>query len=115
MSQRQKKNGKRNIDTRIGALRSDMNALQADMEGLAGDATAVASDRAKAALRNAESVASRAIRLAEETAQHVVDDVETWGNDNLDSARESIRDQPLSALFLSLGIGAIIGAVFLRR
>jgi len=41
--------------------------------------------------------------------------VETWTNDNLDSARESVWAQPLAAIALSMGAGALLGAIFLRR
>ncbi len=114
MSRHKKKTGPKNVDNRLGALRTDLDALQSDIKGLAGDAGDAANSRAHQAVRAAESVAERAYRLAEETASHMADDVGTWTNDNLDSARDSIRAQPLSALLLSLGIGAIIGAIFLR-
>jgi hypothetical protein len=66
-------------------------------------------------MRAAENVAERAYRLAEDTATHLADDVETWTNDNLDSARDSIRTRPLASLALSMGIGALFAAIFLRR
>ena len=62
----------------------------------------------------AKNVAERAYRLAEEAAAHLVDDVETWTDDNLDSVRGSVRAQPLSAVALSMGVGALLGAIFLR-
>jgi len=110
-----KKNGTKGIDKRLGALRSELNALQGDMKGLAGDVTDVADGRVHRAIRDAEQVAERAYRLAEESVEHAADDVETWTNDNLDSARQSVRAQPLAAVALSVGIGAFLGAIFLRR
>jgi len=65
-------------------------------------------------MRLAESMAERALRLAEDTASSAYDDVGHWANDNLDTARDRVREQPLSALLVSLGIGAIIGALVLR-
>jgi ElaB/YqjD/DUF883 family membrane-anchored ribosome-binding protein len=115
MAGRLKKNDTKNIDKRLGALRSDLDALQGDMKGLAGDVADVADGRVHAAMRNAENVAERALRLAEEAAGHMADDVETWTNGNLDSARESVRAQPLAAIALSMGAGALIGAIFMRR
>ena len=112
---RPKKNGAKDIDRRLGALRSELDELQGDMKGLAGDVGDVADDRVHLAIRNAENVAERALRLAEEAAAHVADDVETWTNDNLDSARESVRAQPLLAIALSMGLGALVGAIFRRR
>ena len=111
----QKKNGTKGIDKRLGALRSELDALQGDMKGLAGDVTDVADGRVHRAMRDAESVAERAYRLAEEYVEQAADDVETWTNDNLDSARKSVRAQPLAAIALSMGVGAFLGAIFVRR
>lgn len=111
---RRKKTAPKNLDARLGALRSDIDALQEDVKGLATDTGEIANDRAKMAVRTAEAVAERAYRLAQESVTQTVDDVETWANDNLDSARDQIREQPISALLVSLGIGAILGAFFLR-
>ena len=113
MSRTKRKNPK-DLDKRIDALRSDFNSMQNNTKGLASDATDVASSQARDALRAAESVAERALRLAEETAQGFADDVEHWTNDNLDQARDKVREQPLSALLVSLGIGVLFGAIFLR-
>ena len=115
MAEHRKTNGSKNIDSRLGALRSELDSLQADMKGLAGEVADVADGRVHLAIRNAENVAERAYRLAEEAAAHAVDDVETWTNDNLESVRGSVRAQPLSAIVLSMGAGALLGALFLRR
>jgi len=115
MTEHKKKNGAKTIDTRLGVLRTELDALQTDMKGLAGDVAGVADGRIHVAIRNAENVAERAYHLAEEAATHAVDDVETWTNENLDSVRGSIRAQPLSAIALSMGAGALLGAIFLRR
>ena len=93
----------KNLDSRLGALRSDMDAIQDAVNGLANDAGEVANERAKMAVRAAEAIAERAYRLAQESVSQKVDDVENWANDNLDNARNQIRDQPISALLVSLG------------
>jgi ElaB/YqjD/DUF883 family membrane-anchored ribosome-binding protein len=103
------------LDKRMNALRSDVDALRGDVKDLADDAGGVATEGARTALRAAEAVALRALKLAEETASGLKSDVEEWTQDNLDAARDQIRAQPLSAFFISLGIGALIGAIFLRR
>lgn len=114
MSARRKQNGAKKLDTRIDALRSDLDSLQTDIKALPADAQSAANEKINNAMRLAESVAERAIRLAEETASSAYDDVENWANDNLDGARDRVREQPLSALLVSLGIGAILGAILLR-
>jgi ElaB/YqjD/DUF883 family membrane-anchored ribosome-binding protein len=103
------------VGSRLGTLRSDLDSLQSDIKNLAAGAGDAASERAQSTLRAAENVAERAFRLAEESTAQMADDVETWTNGNLDSARQSIRARPLSSLAFSLGIGAIAGAIFLRR
>jgi ElaB/YqjD/DUF883 family membrane-anchored ribosome-binding protein len=111
MAARRTKNGSKVADAKLGALRSDFAAIQSDLKKVAIDGEGLAQEQARAALRAAE----RALRLAEETAMDWADEVETWTNDNLDSARKSVRAQPLSAMLLSLGAGALLGAIFLRR
>ena len=115
MTDHKKRNDTKNIDKRLGALRSDLNELQGDMKGLAGDATDIAEGRVQLAVHNAENVAERAYHLAEEAVEQAAGDVETWTNDNLDSVRKSVRAQPLAAIALSIGAGALFGAIFLRR
>jgi ElaB/YqjD/DUF883 family membrane-anchored ribosome-binding protein len=115
MAGHKKKNGMKNIDTKLGALRSDLDALQDDIKSVVGVVENVANDGAQAAMQAAKDVAERAYRLAEEAAAHLADEVETWTNDNLDSVRESVRARPLSSVALSMGAGVLLGAIFLRR
>lgn len=104
----------KNLDSRLDAIRSDIDQLKDDTKGLASDAGDVANTRAQDAIRAAAAIADRALRLAEDTASGVRDDVEAWTNDNLDMARDRVREQPLSAIGVALGIGVILGALFLR-
>jgi ElaB/YqjD/DUF883 family membrane-anchored ribosome-binding protein len=115
MTDHKKRNGTKKVDKRLGALRSELDTLQGDMKGLAGDVIDVADGRVHLAIRNAEDVAERAYSLAEEAVGHAADDVETWTKGNLDSARESVRTRPLAAIALSMGAGALLGSIFLRR
>jgi ElaB/YqjD/DUF883 family membrane-anchored ribosome-binding protein len=103
------------VDTRLGALRSELETLQADMKTVVDDVEGIADKRVHMVLRKAEGIAHSAYRLAEESATHVAHDVDKWANCNLNSARKSIRAKPVSALALSIGVGALIGAMFIRR
>ncbi len=107
---KEKKDTKR-LDSRLGTLRSELETLESDMKNFAGDVEGVADSRVHQALRKAENIAHRAYRYAEESSAHVAHDVENWADDNLDGARKSIRAQPLSALVISVGAGALIGAI----
>ena len=115
MTERKGRNDAKKVNQRLGALRSELETLETDMKGLAGDVEGIADNRVHLAIRKAEDVAHRAYRLAEESTVHAAEDVEAWANGNLDQARNSIRTQPFSALALSLGVGALIGAIFVRR
>jgi len=110
------------IDTRLTQLRRDFEALQDDIKGLAGDVGVVASERAQLAMRSAEDVADRAMRLAEEAAREakvmageIRDDAEEWAEEHAEDLRAQVRDQPLTSLLIAGGIGAFLGAIFLRR
>jgi ElaB/YqjD/DUF883 family membrane-anchored ribosome-binding protein len=103
------------FDAKLDALRSDIDALKNDTASLVADGQEIAHDRARSAMRTAENVAERAYRLAEETATDFSDEAESWTNDNLKSARERVQRQPISAMFFSLGIGFLVGALFGRR
>ena len=100
---------------RLSALRSELETLNEDVKKVVRDAESDTDGRVHLALRKAEEVAHRAYRLAEESAAHVVHDVDDWAVDKADLARKSIRAQPFSALALSIGVGALIGIMVSRR
>ncbi len=113
--------GNTEIDTRLSALRTDLEALQKDLRALAGAAGDVASSEAKDALKKAEAVAKRAYELAEETATQAkktafetAEDVEEWAAENAETLRATVRGQPLTSLAIAAGIGAFL-AMLLRR
>ncbi len=103
------------LDRRLGVLRSELETLEGDMKKVAGDVEGIADNRVHLALRKAEDVAHSAYHLAEDAAAQVVHDVDEWATGNLDTARTKIKAQPFSAIALSLGIGALVGAMFARR
>jgi ElaB/YqjD/DUF883 family membrane-anchored ribosome-binding protein len=105
-----KKNAKR-LDSRLGDLRSELETLESDLKGFAGDVENVADNRIHLALRKAEDIAHRAYRYAEESSTHVAQDVENWADGNVKHVRSSIRAQPFSAIAVSIGAGALIGAI----
>jgi ElaB/YqjD/DUF883 family membrane-anchored ribosome-binding protein len=109
-----KKNGTKKLDARLESLREDLNALQSDFKALPQDAEAAGSEQVAEAIRLTKSIADRAIRIAEQSAARRYGEVESWADDNLDSARERVREQPLSAILVSAGIGMALGALFLR-
>ena len=92
------------LQDRLAALRADLEALQSDVKGLAGDAGDAASAKMNQALNDAM-----------ESVQDLTDRFEDWGEDHLVSVRQSVREQPLAACALAMGIGTMLGAILFRR
>jgi ElaB/YqjD/DUF883 family membrane-anchored ribosome-binding protein len=110
------------IDARLNALRADFEALQKDMKGLYGDVSEAASERAGLAMRSAEEIADRAVALAEEaareakaTALEYKEEAREWADENAEELRTHVRAQPIQSILIAGGIGAFLGAIFLRR
>lgn len=91
------------INSRLVALRHDLDALQSDMRGLVEDAAGAATGQARQAMSGAM-----------ESAHGMVERAGEWSHDNLGGMREVVRSQPFAACVLSMSAGAIIGALLLR-
>jgi ElaB/YqjD/DUF883 family membrane-anchored ribosome-binding protein len=105
MFSRRKKNGhnRRDISARLNSMRSDLDALQENMRGLLNDVGGAAGDQVQGAMRNAA-----------QSAHGAVDRVEEWGNESLEDMRKTVRGRPLASCALSIGAGALLGAILLR-
>jgi len=95
-----KRNGAQKIEARLDALKSDFRALQHDIRGLAGSVGEAASDMAH--------VTNRA-------TENALENMGDWTHDNIGSLRDTVRKQPLASMILSVGAGALVGALLLRR
>jgi len=80
----------------MSAVRADFDALQRDVRGLISDVGGSATREVRGAMGGAFG------RLEE------------WGTQNLAGVRDAVRSQPLKACVLSIGAGAILGALLLR-
>jgi ElaB/YqjD/DUF883 family membrane-anchored ribosome-binding protein len=99
---RKRKNGS-DLDARLRALKNDFDGLQKDMRKLfesVGDA--------------ATNGVSDITDSASKAAAGAVDKMEHWAEDGVGSMRDVIREQPLAAIAISMGAGAILGSL-LRR
>jgi ElaB/YqjD/DUF883 family membrane-anchored ribosome-binding protein len=92
------------LQAKLDALKADLEALQTDVKGLAGEVSTAAAERMNGAINDAM-----------ESVQDMAERVEDWSNDNLETLRETVRNQPLAAVVLSMGAGALLGAILLRR
>jgi ElaB/YqjD/DUF883 family membrane-anchored ribosome-binding protein len=103
------------VENRLDALVADLEALQNDVRNLAQGVGDEANERVKSALRMAEERVASAVRVAEDAAEDAFDQAEVWAEENLDTLRDSVREQPVIACLVALGAGALFGALFLRR
>jgi ElaB/YqjD/DUF883 family membrane-anchored ribosome-binding protein len=81
---------------RMSAVRADLDALQKDVRGLMSD------------------VGGSTTREVRDAMGGAVDRLEAWGTTNLASVRDAVRNQPLKACAISIGAGAILGALLMR-
>ena len=95
-----RQNAAQAVEARLDALKSDFLALQDDVKGLARGVSAAASDMIQSTSRGAEDA---------------LESVGDWTTDNVGSVRDQVRKQPLAASALSVGAGAVIGAILSRR
>jgi ElaB/YqjD/DUF883 family membrane-anchored ribosome-binding protein len=84
-----------NAKRKVRAMRSDFGAWQKDMRGTMNDI-------------------GEATREAGHAMGGAIERFETWGEDNLPRVADAVRSQPFKACALSLGAGALIGALLLR-
>jgi hypothetical protein len=103
---RKRSNGSIHLERKLSALQDDLERLQSDLRGLASAGGEIAGERMSDALEsasdNARAVAGRA-----------VEQLETWTNGNLDPVRNKVRSQPLGSVLLSVGAGALVGALLM--
>jgi hypothetical protein len=82
----------------LSAVRSDLDTLQKDVRGLVSEVGGVAS-------REVQGAMGGAIHSAQEAVERI------WSKENGGGMRDVLRNQPVAACVLSLGAGAIIGAL----
>ncbi len=101
-----KKNGHdgNDVSARLNAIRSELDALQKNILGLLDDVKGTAGEQVQGAVKNASL-----------SAKGAVDCANAWGNESLDGMRETVRGRPLAVCALSIGAGALLGALLLRR
>ena len=90
--------------------RSKANRVAAQLDELQSQLSALRKDA-----KHLSDGISRTAGVAMGTAGAAYQGVGKWTSDNVDNVCEWGRDQPLTACLVSFGIGAVLGAVFLRR
>jgi hypothetical protein len=84
------------IAAHLEALQADIRTLRDDSKGLA---------------RSVGDAADAAALRARDTCE----DAEKWTVEKIRPLHRAIGRQPLAACLVSIGIGALVGALFLRR
>jgi ElaB/YqjD/DUF883 family membrane-anchored ribosome-binding protein len=103
-SRKKTKNGNGNdLDARVSALKGDFDSLQHNVRELLNSLG-----------HEASSGFASATEAAGDAAGDAVEQVESWSAAGTESVRGAIRTQPLAAIALSMGAGALIGSL-LRR
>ena len=90
----------REIEAQLNALKSDFQALQHDIRGLAGSVSEAAADMARA---------------TDKAAENALESMGDWTNDSIGALEDVVRKQKLASMVLSMGAGALVGALLLRR
>lgn len=93
---RRRKRGMEKVEKQLDAIQSELSDLQKDARALAGHV-------------------GKAAGGALDAAGEAYNGMEKWTTGNIQSMRGTVRDQPLTAVLVSLGAGAVLGALFLRR
>jgi len=101
LRRRRKNSNGSEVQARLNAVRSDLDTLQKDVRGLMSEVGGVAS-------REVQDAMGGAIHSAHEAVERI------WSSENGNSVREVLRNQPVAACVISLGAGAIIGALLAR-
>lgn len=70
---------------------------------------------------SAETAADGVSTLADQGADgvkavaHKVPQVTNWADSQIDQARDRVRAEPIKMIAIAAGVGALLGALFLRR
>ncbi|HEY6578444.1 MAG TPA: hypothetical protein VIY09_03915 [Rhizomicrobium sp.] len=90
--------------------RKDVQKITAQLEQLQSELGILRKDARKLA-----NGVTDAAGTAVDAAGGAYDEMGKWTVDNIGSMRDTVRNQPLMSLLISLGAGAVLGALFLRR
>lgn len=88
----------------------EARVIAAHLESLQSELSALRKDA-----RKLSDGLSRTAGAAVDTAEATYDGFGSWTSGNVGAVRDWGRKQPLTACLVSIGVGAVLGALFLRR
>jgi ElaB/YqjD/DUF883 family membrane-anchored ribosome-binding protein len=113
--------GNDGIEARLDAVRADLEKLEEGAAALPQEANEAASEGHRTAMRAAQKIAERSVALAEEAstrmseaAQDAAETMQDWADLYAESFRGAVREQPGRSILMSLGAGALVGALISR-
>lgn len=104
----------KNLKKDLQSLRDDLSELSKQVEGLATDAGADMIDEVKARLANFGSSVDDLIGGAGARGREAVDAVSEMGGNVVDNVEDAIRERPLTALAIAVGLGFILSSSMRR-
>jgi ElaB/YqjD/DUF883 family membrane-anchored ribosome-binding protein len=72
-------------------------------------------DRASDAVSSGFNTVADTVTDGVANATHAGSDLQGWAGEKLSQLRDRVQEEPIKALAITAGIGAILGALFLRR
>lgn len=105
-SWRRRSNGSSHLERKLSALQDDLSRLQRDLRGIAAAGGEIAGE-------HVADVVESAGAGAKALADRAVGQLEDWTDGNLDPVRTQVRSQPLASVLLSVGAGALVGALLI--
>lgn len=88
----------------MGAIKSDLDALREDLRTLAGDVSALRGVAANGAKREFDHATGAIGDMLENTGQAVAEQA----REHVSSARNAVKDNPLTALAVAFGLGVLL-------
>ncbi len=96
------------------ATRADESGIDKSIDRVADNVKNFVSSQAENAADGVNTLADRAASGVKSVA-HVVPQAQDWAGSQLDQARERVRAEPIKMMAIAAGVGAVLGALFLRR
>jgi len=104
----------KNLKRDLQSLRDDLSELSKQVEGLASDAGADMLDDVKARLANFGGSVDELIANAGARGRQAVDAASELGGNVVDNVEEAIRERPLTAFAIAIGLGFVLSSSIRR-
>lgn len=104
----------KNLKKDLQSLRDDLSELSKQVEGLASDAGADVIDDVKMRLANFGSSVDGLIAGAGARGREAVDAVSDMGGNVVENVEDAVRERPLTALAVAVGLGFVLSSTMRR-